>query len=81
MRHKVFISYSNDDKDIVENLREQFKDLGVGAWVYSRDRILGENMWDDIERNIKESEVIIFGVFPNYGGTNNQEQSTLTRVL
>lgn len=83
MRHNIFISYSNDDKDIVENLREQFKDLGVEAWVYSRDCILGENMWDEIKRIIKDSDVIIFVVSdstPNASGQQQELELVLNKI-
>lgn len=74
MRYNIFISCSNNDKDIVENLREQFKDIGISAWVYSRDRILGENMWDEIKRTIKESDVVIFVVSDSTPNASGQQQ-------
>lgn len=62
MTHNIFISYATNDTDIVENLRGQFNDIGVKAWVYSRDRTLGKEVWGEIEEKIIKSDVIIFVV-------------------
>jgi hypothetical protein len=83
MRYNIFISYSNYDKGIAENLREQFSDIGVRAWVYSRDCILGENMWGEIKKIIEESEVIIFVLSdstPNASGQQQELELVLNKI-
>jgi hypothetical protein len=62
MKHNIFISYSNNDKDIVENLRGRFESFGINAWVYSQDCTLGEENWKEIEKKIVDADIIIFVV-------------------
>lgn len=74
MKYNIFISYANNDTDIVENLRGQFNDMGVKAWVYSRDRTLGEEVWSEIEEKITKSDVVIFVVSDNTANANGQQK-------
>jgi hypothetical protein len=60
VKHQVFISYPNQNEDIVTNLANRLKEFGVDAWVYSIDKTLAKDLWMEIEAKIQESEVFIF---------------------
>ena len=62
MEHKIFISCAGSDVGIVENLRDHLNRHGVTAWVYSVDQILGEDIWEEIERKLRASDAMIFAV-------------------
>jgi hypothetical protein len=74
MKHNIFISYASNDTDIVENLRGRFNDIGVRAWVYSRDRTFGEEAWKEIEEKIINSDVVIFVVSQSTVNANGQQK-------
>lgn len=80
MKHNIFISYASNDTDIVENLRGQFNDIGIEAWVYSRDRTLGEEAWKEIEEKIIKSDMVIFVVSDSTANAEGQ-QKELALVL
>lgn len=61
MRHQVFISYPLANQDIVENLASRLREFGVTAWVYSLDRTLAEDLWNEIEEKINRSDVFLLG--------------------
>ena len=65
MQHDLFVSYSDQDRDIIENLRGRFKDHGVDAWVYLRDRTLAADSWDEIEEKIKSTRYMLFACSEN----------------
>lgn len=58
--HDIFISYAKENTDIVENLRGQFRVYGIKAWVYSRDSIITEEVWGDIESKILEARLFLY---------------------
>lgn len=59
-KHDVFISYAKENTDIVENLRGQFRIYGIKAWVYSKDSIITEEVWREIESKILESGLFLY---------------------
>lgn len=59
-KHDIFISYAKEDTDIVENLRGQFRIYGIKAWVYSKDSIITEEVWHEIESKIIESGLFLY---------------------
>lgn len=59
-KHDIFISYAKENTDIVENLRGQFRIYGIKAWVYSKDSILTEEVWREIESKILESGLFLY---------------------
>jgi len=56
----IFISYPDKESNIVENLRTRLREYGVEAWVYSYDKTLAQNAWEEIEEKIDKSQLIIF---------------------
>jgi hypothetical protein len=59
-KHTLFISYCQGTQDIAENLRGRLQDLGIRAWVYSCDRILGKEIWIEIGNKIEEVRAFVF---------------------
>jgi hypothetical protein len=59
MKYNAFISYSCADVEIVENLKDHFGRYGVTAWVYSLDRTLAADAWEEIQARIEESDLVI----------------------
>ena len=62
MNKKIFISYANNDQDIVENLSGRLKEFNVEAWVYSKNKTLAEDAWKEIEEKILESNLFIYAI-------------------
>jgi hypothetical protein len=60
MSHHTFICHPSQNVDIVENLAGRLRDIGVEAWVYSIDRTLAEDSWQEIEDKIQRTELFIF---------------------
>lgn len=60
MSHHTFICHPSQNVDIVENLAGRLRDIGVEAWVYSIDRTLAEDSWQEIEDKIQCTELFIF---------------------
>ena len=58
--HDIFISYAKENTDIIENLRGQFRVYGIKAWVYSRDSVITEEVWREIESKILESGLFLY---------------------
>jgi len=83
MKYNAFISYAGADEDIVENLRDHLGRFGVTAWVYSIDRILAADAWEEIESRIMESDLVIFVVSkstPNAKGQQRELKLALKKV-
>jgi hypothetical protein len=74
MEHNIFISYSNNDVAIVENLRSEFRNFGVNSWVYSKDRSIGKETWDEIENKIRNADIVIFIVSESTANSPGQER-------
>jgi hypothetical protein len=56
----IFISYPDEEEEIVGNLRDRFRVHGIEAWVYSYDKTPVRETWEEIEEKIIQSKVIIF---------------------
>ena len=56
----VIISYNDDVVDIAANLRERLAGYNVSAWLFDRDRTLGEQAWTEIEEKIQKSHILLF---------------------
>jgi hypothetical protein len=56
----IFISYPDEEENIVGNLRSRFREYGVDAWAYSYDKTLAQEAWKEIEEKINQSQVMIF---------------------
>jgi hypothetical protein len=74
MRYNAFISYAAADTDIVENFRDHLGRYGVNAWVYSLDRTLAVDAWEEIETKIAESDLVIFVVSENTPNSKGQHR-------
>lgn len=60
MPNHAFICHPSKDAAIVENLAGRLRDLGVEAWVYSLDRTLSKDVWNEIEQRVDECQLFIF---------------------
>ena len=81
--HNAFISYADADVSLVGNLRDHLGRFGVNAWVYSYDRTLAEDAWEEIQARIKECYIIIFVVSnntPNAQGQQKELELALDKV-
>lgn len=56
----VFISYNDDVADIAANLRGRLAGYNISAWLFDRDRTLGEKAWKEIEEKIQKSHIVLF---------------------
>ncbi|EFK11621.1 conserved hypothetical protein [delta proteobacterium NaphS2] len=74
MKYNAFISYSGVDVEIVENLRDHINRYGVTAWVYSLDRTLAVDAWEEIQARIEESDLVIFVVSDNTPNAEGQQK-------
>ncbi|OGT60907.1 MAG: hypothetical protein A3E85_03090 [Gammaproteobacteria bacterium RIFCSPHIGHO2_12_FULL_45_12] len=74
MNYNLFISYPDTSRDIVENLRDQFKKFGINAWVYSIDQTLNLNPWKEIEEKISASDLVVFIVSERTPAATGQHQ-------
>lgn len=84
MKYNAFISYADADYDIVENLRDRLGRYGVTAWVYSIDRTLVVDAWQEIESKIAESDLVIFVVSDNTsnaGGQHRELRLALAKII
>ncbi len=84
MKYNAFISYASADIDIVENLRGHLGRFGVTAWVYSLDRTLAADAWEEIETRIAESDLVIFVVSkstPNAEGQQRELKLALEKIV
>ena len=60
--HQVFISYPIQDQDIIDNLRERLVSYGIKAWVYSHDKTISKDIWEEINEKIMSCKMILFVV-------------------
>jgi len=59
-KYQIFISYPDKDADIVENLKGRLQEYGIKAWIYSDDKTLSIDLWNEIENKIKNCKVFIY---------------------
>jgi len=57
---EIFISYSELDKEVAENLHHQFNEYYVKTWVYCRDKTPGVDTWNEIEEELKSAKLILW---------------------
>ncbi len=62
IEYHIFISYATPDTDLIENFKDHLKNNGIEAWVYSLDKTLAEDTWDEICEKMHSSRVIIFAI-------------------
>ncbi len=79
-KYQIFISYPDKDVDIVENLKGRLKEYGVNAWIYSEDKTLSSDLWDEIENRIRSCRVYIH-VFSKYSKNAIGQQKEFDFVL
>ena len=60
MTYHAFICHPSQNEEIVENLADRLRELGIKAWVYSLDRTLAEDVWTEIEERIRDCHLFIF---------------------
>lgn len=57
----LFVSYNTDDAcNLAESLRQHLLQFDIHAWVYSRDKTLGGDMWPEIEARLAQAEVVLW---------------------
>jgi len=78
--HQLFISYPDENEDIVRNLARHLRESGVKPWVYSISRTLAEDTWQEIERNIQGCQVFIF-VASEYSRDATGQHRELKKVI
>ena len=76
----IFISYPDEEKDIVGNLRGRLREYHVDAWAYSHDKTLGRETWKEIKNKISKSKVILFMV-SDYTKKAKGQRRELTLIL
>jgi len=76
----IFISYPNEEKDIVGNLRGQLREHGVHAWAYSHDKTLGRDTWKEIKSKLSKSRVILF-IVSDYTKKAKGQKREITLIL
>jgi hypothetical protein len=76
----IFISYPENNKDIVGNLRGRLKEYGVDTWAYSHDKTLGTATWNEIKNKITKSKVIII-IVSEYTPKAKGQRRELTLAL
>ena len=74
MKYQAFISYASADKDITENFQDRLSRLGVNAWMYSLNRTLAANTWEEIKTKLIDSDLIIFVVSKNTPTAEGQQR-------
>ncbi len=45
---------------LLGNLRDCLSNYGIKAWVYSHDKTIAKDVWDEIERNIISSKMLVY---------------------
>lgn len=60
MDHKVFISYSRQDKEIADSICKAMEDANISYWIDRGEIASGEAFHEIIVRAIKQSEVTVF---------------------
>lgn len=76
----IFISYPDEEENIVGNLRGQLQGYGIEVWAYSYDKTLAEPAWLEIETKIKQAPVMIF-IASEYTEAAEGQQRELDIVL
>lgn len=80
MQHQIFISYAGPDQDLVENFQSELELRGINAWVYSLNKTLGVEAWEEIEDKIDEISCWIF-VMSNHSVSAEGQLRELELVL
>jgi|CXWL01.1.fsa_nt_gi hypothetical protein len=57
---RAFISYPDALNELADLLRDELRQLGIEAWLFSRDRTTGTSTWSEIELQLKEARVVLF---------------------
>ena len=69
--YDVFISHSSKDKkDYVYKLRDSLKDFGYDVWLDEDIILTGDNIFDEIEKGIRESLCILLILTPHFFASN-----------
>lgn len=58
--HQIFISYPNPDQEIIGNLRERLDGYGIKAWMYSYDKTISKDIWEEINEKIMSCRMVVF---------------------
>ena len=72
--YQIFISYPVQDETIIENLRERLDSSGIKAWMYSHDKTISEDIWEEINEKISSCKMILFVVSKHTKKSKGQKQ-------
>lgn len=72
--NRAFLGYSDRDLQIASAIRTQLGQLGVHTWMYEYDKLLGDDVWEDIERNLRSSRVVLFLITDNTKAAKGQHR-------
>ncbi len=72
--HEIFVSYPDPESDIVGSLRECLSDLGIRAWVYSHDKTIAKDTWDEIREKIMSSKMVVYVVSKSSVNAQGQDR-------
>ncbi len=81
--HHAFISYASPDRDLTLNLRSRLGDYGIQAWVYERDKTIGDQAWSEIEQQLRAARVVFIMLStdsPSARGQQREFEMCLDRV-
>ncbi len=68
---KVFISYSRPDADWARSFAEALMKLGLNVWFDEFEIQPGESLRDGLESGLRESDVFVVLIDPNYPSKPN----------
>jgi hypothetical protein len=80
MKKKVFISYSYEDKEFVEWLRDKLQDLDIDIWYDQQELQLGDSIKEKITQGIQASSAFIV-VLSKSSRTSNWMRFELNSAL
>jgi hypothetical protein len=72
--HEIFVSYPDPERDIVGSLRECLADLGVSAWVYTYDKTIAKDAWDEIKEKLFSAKMVVYVVAKSSKNANGQDK-------
>jgi len=73
---KVFISYSNKDKEIAGKVKKSLESLGLNSFLAHEDIVPSQEWQKEILNNLKEAKIFIPILTPNFKESNWTDQET-----
>ncbi|MFP3257483.1 MAG: toll/interleukin-1 receptor domain-containing protein [Candidatus Nanopusillus acidilobi] len=73
---KVFISYSNEDKEIAGKVKKSLESLGLNSFLAHEDIVPSQEWQKEILNNLKEAKIFIPILTPNFKESDWTDQET-----